>query len=161
MEIIKIQIQKLIEDPNNLRQHSVQNIEMIKNSIREYGQYKPLIVDKKSMVVKAGNGRLQAMKQLGFKDCYVVLMDASDSLAVIDNRLNEMSEWNDPDLNKWLKQQKGLDWFGIDVDLSKELLKLKESTEKKEKTKTNIQNKVKLCPCCGKTLKKRNKLILT
>lgn len=161
MKLEKIQIDRLKEDPNNLREHSVENIEMIKNSIKEYGQYKPLIVDKSTMIVKAGNGRLRAMKELGYTECNCILMDASDSLAVIDNRLNELSEWNDDELNKWLKNEKGLDWFGIDIDLSNELLKLKDDTEKKEKKQTNNQPKIKLCPCCGKPLKKKNKMIIT
>lgn len=161
MELQKVSIELLKEDPNNLREHSVENIEMIKNSIKEYGQYKPLIVDKSSMIVKAGNGRLRAMKELGYKECYCILMDASDSLAVIDNRLNELSEWNDDELNKWLKNEKGLDWFGIDIDLSNELLKIRDNTEKKEKIQTNNQTNVKLCPCCGKPLKKKDKIIIT
>lgn len=152
MEVKKIKVSSLKEDPKNLREHSLTNIEMIKNSIKTHGQYKPLIVDKQTMIVKAGNGRLRALKQLGYEQCYVVLTNATDSLAVIDNRLNELSEWNDNQINNWLVNEKSNDWWGIDVDLSKQLEKL---TKKKTNKKNDIEKKKYLCPCCGNQLKKK------
>ena len=158
IQIKEIDIDLLIEDPQNLRQHNDQQIQIIKESIKEHGQYKPLIVDKKTMIVKAGNGRLKAMRQLGFQFVYCVLIQTSDDLAVIDNRLNEKSQWNDKNINSWLLQEKGIDWWGIDFDLSKQLIKL--SKPKIKKQVKQKQKKEYYCPCCGKVLTKKQRLII-
>ena len=129
---------------------------MIKNSIRNYGQYKPLIVDKQSMVVLVGNGRLQALKELGFTFCKCILIDSNEQITIIDNRLNELSEWNDKDLQSWLIDTKGLQWWGIDSSLNEQLIK-KQKRKHKNKQKKEVQKEqIKhICPCCGGRLKKR------
>ena len=153
----EIDIDKLKEDPNNVRDHNLENIRMIKNSIKEYGQYKPLIVEKDTYIVKVGNGRLRAMKELGMKKCYCIVTDVKEGLSVIDNRLNELSDWLDKDVNKWLLNEKGVDWWGVDINLGKELIK--SATPKKERKKR--ETKPLLCPCCGKPLIKKEKLIIS
>lgn len=159
MNIQEIDIELLCFDQNNLREHSDENIQMIKNSIKEHGQYKPLIVDKETMVVKAGNGRLHAMKQLGYQFVWCVLMEAGQDLAVMDNRLNELSEWNsDKQISQWLLDQKGLQWWGIDEQLNKQLTK--KSKKKQNKNNLTSSNKEKLCPCCGNPLKKKERLVI-
>lgn len=152
MEIQQIQISLLKFDDNNFRQHNFQNIQMIKNSIKNYGQYKPLIVDKDSFVVLVGNGRLQALKQLGYITCKCILIQKSQQIAILDNRLNELSYWNDIELQDWLINTKGLQWWGIDSFLSQELMKRKKKTKVEKKSKKDSNKHI--CPCCGQQLKK-------
>lgn len=129
---------------------------MIKNSIKSYGQYKPLIVDKNTMVVVVGNGRLQALKELGYETCKCILIESNEQIPIIDNRLNELSEWNDKELQSWLIDTKGLQWWGIDTLLNEQLLK-KQKRKNKKKQKKEVQKETfnKICPCCGGVLKKR------
>ena len=165
LKVVKCLIADLKLDKNNLREHDEENVTMIKMSIVTFGQYKPLIVDKDTMVVKIGNGRLQAMQELKWTACDCILMDFKDKqgMDVIDNRLNEMSEWHDKEVNEWLLNEKGIDWWGIDSDLSKDLMKIKNKEEKKAKKpeSTSATVKVKFCPCCSKPLKKKNLMVMT
>lgn len=137
---------------------------MIKHSLQEFKQYKPLIVDEKTNIVKIGNGRLQAMKELGWKECYCILIDFKEheGIEVLDNRLNELSYWNDEGIDKWLLSNKGVDWWGIDTQKSIELFE----KEKKKHAKPSNHNKTKKdvkspkCPCCGMSLHRVQREIL-
>lgn len=161
IEIVKMKVKDLQFDPDNLRHHGNENIEMIKKSLTSYQQYKPLIVDKKSNVVKIGNGRLRAMKELGWEECWCVLIDFSDhkGMEILDNRLNELSKWKDLDLNDWLLNYKGLDWWGVDSHTAVELQK-SEKRKKQEKQTEKHEHEARLCPCCGHQLKKSQVILL-
>ena len=162
MEIVKIPLSDLKLDPNNLRSHGPEGISMIKRSLEENSQYKPLIVDEKSLIVLAGNGRLMAMKELGWEtaDCVLVDSEMHDGIEVIDNRLNELSAWyDDEEINDWLLQNKGTDWWGVDSEKSIDLLKISKKRESNSKIKKR-EKKTPLCPCCGKPLKRKSINIL-
>ena len=161
MEMEKIGIDRLREDPLNLRHHGNENIEMIKSSLKESGQYKPLIVDRDTMTVRIGNGRLRAMRELGWLECWCVLLDFSshEGMEVLDNRLNELSEWKDDSLDDWLLNDKGIDWWGVDSMKSVELFESKRKAdrpapEKKDSPKASGKKASPVCPCCGKPLRK-------
>lgn len=171
MKLVKKLICDLKQDPENLRHHGTENIEMIKSSLLEFEQYKPLIVDKKTGIVKIGNGRLQAMRELGWKECWCVEVDFKKhpGLEVIDNRLNELSQWEDPEIDDWLLNDKGVDWWGVDLQKSLDLLKAEKKRVSSQKKKadsleqTSESPKPKetpLCPCCGKPLKKVKTVLL-
>jgi len=63
-EIKIVGIDTLIFDPANARKHNPKNIEAIKGSLARFGQQKPIVIDKNNVVI-AGNGTLQAAKELG------------------------------------------------------------------------------------------------
>lgn len=155
MEIVKIPVDELKLDQMNLRSHGPEGISMIARSLEENTQYKPLIVDKNTKVVLAGNGRLMAMRELGWTHADCILIDSleHEGLEVVDNRLSELSAWKDESINEWLLMDKGIDWWGVDVKKSQDLLRLekkKDGGERQVKTK-----EAPLCPCCGKPLKKK------
>ena len=156
MEIVKIKTKDLKLDLENLRGHNEEEIKLLKKSLTIFGQYKPLIVDADSLVVKIGNGRLMAMRELGWEECEVILYNWEDKkgMEVIDNRLNELSTFQEKDLKKWFKD-KGKDWWGIDELIEKKVEKYMKSEEKEKKEKD-----IKKCPCCGKELKKKETLSL-
>ena len=161
-EIKKIKISDLVLDKNNLRQHTDSEINLIMKSLKAFGQYKPLIVDKNDMTVKIGNGRLMAMKKLGWQNCDCILYDWNEKSGaeVIDNRLNELSSWIDSNVNSWFKE-KGKDWWGVDQLIEKKVEKLLKKEEKKQqKQQKEKEEKVFKCPCCGQTLLKKDQLIL-
>jgi len=160
MELVKKKTSELKFDSENLRHHGVENIEMIKHSLVEFKQYKPLIVDRNTNIVKIGNGRLQAMRELGWKECYCILVDFKEheGMEILDNRLNELSYWNDENLDDWILNDKGVDWWGCDLQKSLELLD-KEKKKRKEnsppkKAREKQEKKIPVCPCCGKPIHK-------
>jgi hypothetical protein len=107
MEIIKLKIEDLVFDPNNVRKHPTKNIEAIKGSLAKFGQQKPIVIDSKNIVI-AGNGTLAAAKELGWKEIAAVRTNLDDlnkmAFALADNRTSELAEWDIPELNQQLAQ---------------------------------------------------------
>ena len=98
MQIEKRSVSQLSNDPANARKHNERNIQAIIGSLRRFGQQKPLVIDS-SGVVRAGNGTLEAARQLGWEtiDCVVTDLKGSDAIAyaIADNRTAELAEWDD------------------------------------------------------------------
>lgn len=98
MQIEKRSVSQLSNDPANARKHNERNIQAIIGSLRRFGQQKPIVVDG-SGVVRAGNGTLEAARQLGWEtiDCVVTDLKGSDAIAyaIADNRTAELAEWDD------------------------------------------------------------------
>jgi len=98
MQIEKRSVNQLSNDPANARKHNERNIQAILGSLRRFGQQKPIVVDS-SNVVRAGNGTLEAARQLGWEtiDCVVTDLKGSDAIAyaIADNRTAELAEWDD------------------------------------------------------------------
>ena len=105
MHIEDRSVQDLTQDPNNARGHDAKNVEAIVQSLEAFGQQKPIIIDKEGKVI-AGNGTLQAAKQLGWKSIKAVvtrLEGANQSAyAIADNRTAELAHWNDEQLAETL-----------------------------------------------------------
>ncbi len=163
INIEKVKVADLKLDLTNLRGHNEGEIDLLVRSLTIFGQYRPLLVDKNTMQVKVGNGRLMAMRKMGWTECEAILLDWSDKqgLEVIDNRLNELSSWQDKQLNKWFKE-KGKDWWGLDEEASAKVEKI---IEKASKQKERLEQKAEkpnapVCPCCGRPLVKKQRLVL-
>lgn len=84
-------------DPANVRQHPVESIAAIKASLSRFGQQKPIVIDAKG-IVRAGNGTLQAAKELGWETIDCVRSDLSGSeltaYSIADNSIAELSSWS-------------------------------------------------------------------
>jgi site-specific DNA-methyltransferase (adenine-specific) len=97
MKIKKIAIDKLKFDPRNARLHDDRNIGAVVKSLEEFGQQRPIIVDEDN-VVRAGNGLLEAAKELGWKEISIVVTELKGSdlkaYGIADNRTAELSDWN-------------------------------------------------------------------
>lgn len=90
-------IDTLRPDPRNARLHNRRNIDAIKASLQRFGQQKPLVVDMDG-TVRAGNGTLEAARELGWENVAIVRTSLTEDEAVAfgiaDNRLNELSDWD-------------------------------------------------------------------
>jgi ParB-like chromosome segregation protein Spo0J len=89
-------------DERNARKHERRSLDTIKTSLSTYGQQKP-IVALTSGVVIAGNGTLEAARELGWDRLAVVTFDNEDeararAFAIMDNRSAELSSWNQDQL---------------------------------------------------------------
>jgi ParB-like chromosome segregation protein Spo0J len=98
MKIEKAQIGALSLDPANVRKHGARNLDAIKASLRRFGQQKPIVIDAKGVVL-AGNGTLQAAKELGWVEIDIVRTalegTQATAFAIADNRTAELAEWDE------------------------------------------------------------------
>jgi len=98
MTIARVPITSISPDPANARKHPKRNVDAIVASLRRFGQQRPIVVDAKN-VVRAGNGTLQAAKQLGWTEIDIVRSDLPPSeltaFAIADNRTAELAAWDD------------------------------------------------------------------
>jgi|TARA_R100000655_G_scaffold17039_2_gene36580 ParB-like chromosome segregation protein Spo0J len=100
----------------NPRKISDKAIDMVANSIKEFGFQQPIVVDMQDEIV-VGHTRYQASKKLNLKKVPVVRGDFTDEQAkayrIADNRINEETGWDynflQEELNKLLD---------LDVDLN-------------------------------------------
>lgn len=93
-----VDVSLLHEDPRNTRIHNSRSIEFKMQSLTEFGQVKPIIVNNEGMIV-AGNGTFAAAKKLGWTKIAAVkatgLTEAQlKAYAIADNKAGEHSEWN-------------------------------------------------------------------
>ena len=110
MIIKTVKIKSLKLDEGNVREHDDGNIEAIKNSIRSFGQQKPVVALKDGTVI-AGNGTLIAMRKLGHKDIVVAETELegneATAYAIADNRVAELANWDTDALASALDQLSG------------------------------------------------------
>ena len=65
-EVVIMDIEKLIENPNNIKIHTQEQIELIKKSIDKLGFNSIVVIDEENMIL-AGHGRVLALKETGEK----------------------------------------------------------------------------------------------
>lgn len=96
---LAVPIGELKPDPQNARTHDAANVKAIAASLREYGQVKPLVVNRRNGQIVAGNGTLAAARSLGWSHLAVVWVEQDESkqhgLSIADNRTAELAEWDD------------------------------------------------------------------
>lgn len=125
---LAVPIADLHPDPSNARKHDDKNIEAIIGSLHRFGQRIPIVVQRQGMVVRAGNGRLEAAKRMGWTHLAAVVVDESSveatAYAIADNRTAELAEWDDETLAALLQSlpEDVLPASGFDDDDLKELL---------------------------------------
>lgn len=88
----------LLLDPANARRHPEPNLEAIKGSLRVYGQRKPVVVNRRTGTIEAGNGTLQAASALGWSHLAAVYVNddpmTAAGFSIADNRTAELAEWD-------------------------------------------------------------------
>ena len=93
-----ISISDLTPDPANARKHGERNLKAIIDSLRAFGQQKPIVVDRRGVVI-AGNGTLEAAKRLGWEEIAIVRTQLEPTQAtafgIADNRTAELAEWDE------------------------------------------------------------------
>src|SRR5436309_909359 len=136
LAIKRVPLASLHLDPSNARTHGPENLEAIVGSLRRFGQAEPLVVQAGSGRVIGGNGRLVAMKKLGWTECDVVQLDIDDlqatALGIALNRTGELAEWDEPALVKLLQElqrEDALEGVGYSTqDIDQLLAELEEQT---------------------------------
>lgn len=118
LKIEQIAIGNLVFDPQNARKHSDANISAIAESLKKFGQRKPIVITAENVIV-AGNGTVEAAFMLGLNDVDAVRVpkdwtsDQIKAFALADNRTAELAEWNPEVLSAQLLE---LDSAGFDIE---------------------------------------------
>lgn len=117
-----IDINALTPYENNARTHSPEQIEMICNSIREFGFINPVIIDENNMIL-VGHGRVMAAKQIGIKEVPFrrvtnLSEDQKKAYIIADNKLSDLAGWDDDLLMAELESiELDMSQFGFDLEI--------------------------------------------
>lgn len=121
LNVTRVPLSQLVHDAANVRKHGKKNLRAIAGSLKQFGQVEPLVVQKSTMRVIGGNGRLEAMRELGETEADVVLLDVDDTkataLAIALNRTGELATWDYEGLAGLLASLEGkfaVDTIGFD-----------------------------------------------
>lgn len=83
-------------DPENARGHDARNIRAIADSIKQFGQRIPILVDA-DLVIRKGNGTWLATKLLQRTHIWAIPLElegpAKSAFAIADNRTAELAHW--------------------------------------------------------------------
>jgi DNA modification methylase len=118
LNIVYRRIDELKPDPANPRRHTKKQIRKIADSIRTFGFNVPVLIDRENNVV-AGHGRLLACGELGWTEVPTLCLDhltpaQARAFRIADNRLTEISEWDDRLLAEQLNE---LSLLGVDFNV--------------------------------------------
>ena len=109
------------------------NVELIADSLKTFGQYKPITVNKRTNEILAGNHTYQAAKALGWKDISVAYIDVDEDTAArivaIDNRASDLGTYDDEKLLELLSELEDLAHTGYDENYLDDLLATLEEAE--------------------------------
>ena len=97
MKIEEIDIDLIKPYKNNPREIPMESVQKVMNSIKEFGNNQPIVVDNDNVIV-VGHTRWKALKQLGKAKAYVVKKEFPKGQAmayrIMDNRSGEESKWS-------------------------------------------------------------------
>lgn len=121
-------INDLKPHPNNVRQG---DIGAISQSLEQHGQYRPIVVQRSTGFILAGNHTYKAAISLKWKQIAATYVDCDDEQALrillIDNRANDLASYDDSALVEMLKSlmdtELKLEGTGFDPDDLDQLLK--------------------------------------
>jgi len=89
----------LVHDPVNARTHPPGQIDHLRASLREFGQRKPIVVQKEGLIIRAGNGMATAAKAEGWSHIAAVVVDedtlSATRFALTDNQTGDLSAFDD------------------------------------------------------------------
>lgn len=114
---------RLIPHPRNARRG---NVDQIRLSLLEFGQFKPLVVQRSTKHILCGNHTYAAAQALEWTHIDVHYQDIDDEkalrLALADNGTGDLAEWDDASLLEQLRSA-GPDVPGFDAKFIKDLEK--------------------------------------
>ncbi|MDC9367139.1 site-specific DNA-methyltransferase [Clostridioides difficile] len=117
-----IDINALTPYENNARTHSTDQLEMIGNSIKEFGFINPVIIDENNMIL-VGHGRVMAADQIGIKQVPFrrvtnLTEDQKKAYIIADNKLSDLGGWDDELLLAELESiELDMSQFGFDLEI--------------------------------------------
>ena len=167
-----VDIDSVLQDPENARLHSPDQLKYIAASLKRFSQQKPIVVGKDNVII-AGNGTHQAAKEiLNWKQILIIKSDLSMEEAraygIADNQIPTQAEWNVESLSKHLKDMAEWnpmqDWnaIGFEDNIIEPLMESEEESDttltdfldgkdfQQKEDKSVMANPLKLQPNSGK-----------
>lgn len=129
MQIEKIKVDEIIPYADNAKLHPERQVKQIQASIVEFGFNDPIAIDENNVVIE-GNGRLMAIKDLGFKEVDCIRIEGlteeqKRAYILVHNQLTMNTGFDIDILNKELEKIKDIDMtqfdFEIDIDFDIDL----------------------------------------
>jgi len=122
MQIVKIKVDEIIPYADNAKLHPERQIEQIRSSILEFGFNDPIAIDENNVVIE-GNGRLMAIKDLGFKEVDCIRIEGlteeqKRAYILVHNQLTMNTGFDIDILNKELERIKGIDMTQFDFEIN-------------------------------------------
>ena len=124
MNIQKVDLNAVIPYKGNAKRHPKKQIERIKQSILNFGFNDPLAIDENNMLIE-GHGRLEALKQLGYKEIECIRLnnlseEQKKAYILIHNKLNMETGFDNQILANELDNiiDFNMEDFGFNIDLS-------------------------------------------
>jgi len=114
---LSIDITTVTPHPRNIRQGDVG---AICQSLESHGQYRPIVVQRSTGHVLAGNHTLAAARSLGWSQIAATYVECDDEHAlrilIVDNRANDLATYDDTALSDLLQELAATD-LGLDGTL--------------------------------------------
>jgi hypothetical protein len=107
MQIENVNIEELKPYENNAKKDISKSVELVKQSIEDYGMNVPLVIDSENVII-CGHTRFEALKELGYKliPC-IRKTDLTEeqikAYRIVDNRTAEFFTWDIDKLKEELK----------------------------------------------------------
>lgn len=122
LRIEKIKLKDIFGYNNNAKLHPQEQIDQIKQSIKQFGFNDPIAVDEDNMIIE-GHGRYEALKQLGYDevDCIRLLhLDDEQKRAYIlaHNKLTMNTDFDIDILKVELESITGIDMSNFDFEIN-------------------------------------------
>ncbi len=157
INIIEKDINELVPYENNARIND-KAIDIVANSIQEFGFKNPCIIDKNNVLV-AGHTRVEACKKLGITKVPCIVADdlteeQIKAFRIADNSSAQVAEW---DMDKLQQEIQDLNFDFYELGLQEQLDEIANSLVKLETKDNEYDNqelkenttKFHICPNCG------------
>ena len=152
LKIEYVPIDTLTPYEKNARRHQEEDVNFIKNSIKQFGMSDPIGVWSDKNIIVEGHGRWMALKELGYTEVPIIRLDhltdeERKAYALAHNRSAELSDW---DYELVFEEIHNLDFnfndLGFSNFLENDNVELSNEPELKEH---NGKEKEIECPFCG------------
>lgn len=126
LKVVYMAPDKLVPYEKNAKQHPEEQIEQIKESIKEFGFNDPIAINKNNIVIE-GHGRLIAAQQMGLEEVPVIRLDdlteeQRKAYTLVHNKLTMNSGFDPETLADELEDILDIDMsaFGFDLGMDEE-----------------------------------------
>jgi site-specific DNA-methyltransferase (adenine-specific) len=107
LQIVWVPLDSVRLNPENPR-HNEEAVEPVMRSIAKFGFRVPIVVNRRTNIIEAGNTRWKAAQRMGLTEIPVIFDDDDEltalAFALADNRTAEIATWDEPSLGDLLKR---------------------------------------------------------